>query len=92
MAEANCGNCRYWRKGLHGQGHKNYDGKCCRYPPTVPDRDGDSNFAGTGEACWCGEHAPANPETAEEAATILAKYIILGDMTAARALADKLRE
>jgi hypothetical protein len=38
----------------------------------------------------CGEYAPANPETVEEGAATLARFVLLGDMTAARALADKL--
>lgn len=41
---------------------------------------------------WCGEHAPANPETATQAAVTLARFVLLGDLAAAQALADCLRE
>lgn len=41
---------------------------------------------------WCGEYAPANPETVEDGAAVMARLVLLGDLTAARALADKLKE
>jgi hypothetical protein len=39
---------------------------------------------------WCGEYQPANPETVEQGAAVMARLVLMGDLGAARALADKL--
>ena len=41
---------------------------------------------------FCGEYQPGSPETVDDVALAMARCVMLGDMTAARALADKLRE
>lgn len=80
-----CETCRFW---LKDDREPNYDadelqlGNCRRYPgPGIV----------TNEEQWCGEYATANPTTVTEAAATLARFVILGDMTAARALVDELK-
>lgn len=95
-----CANCRYRQAARL---HYNSDGTiaysdtrpvCKRYPPDVRGLNDNwpYGYPSPQEYQWCGEWSPANPETAEEAATVLARFVLLGDLTAARALADKLRE
>lgn len=88
-----CETCRYFRKAS-----RNVNTACKRYPPTGSPNDVDtdpdqySTFPSPNPKSWCGEYAPANPETITEGAATLARLVLLGDLTAARALADKLRE
>jgi len=85
-----CGNCRYFIE----ETEENYSG-CRRYPPSHESGDEDEPYHWydtTHAESWCGEWTPANPETVDEGAMTLARMVLLGDLTAARALADKLRE
>ncbi len=100
MAEApkgqSCENCRYYRDHFDhydsAEHDEEYDGFCRRLPPISGEPDGDTNFPSLNEDCWCGEWAPANPETVSEGATTLARLVLLGDRTAAYALIDRLQE
>lgn len=61
--------------------------------PTLATRaDPGSGFPITESYNWCGEYAPDKPETVEDAAVVIARQVILGDMTAARGLVDKIKE
>jgi hypothetical protein len=94
-----CENCRYW---LGTQRDSHYDdarddvvmlGYCrARAPRRLGPSDEYGLFALTAGDEWCGEYAPANPETVTEGAATMARLVLLGDLTAARALADKLKE
>lgn len=86
-----CETCRYWKEAPD-EATNAYGGYCRRYPPSIPDNGDGGDFPDIGAAAWCGEWAPANPETVEEGAAIMARLVLLGDLTAARALADKLKE
>jgi hypothetical protein len=104
--EGYCSGCRYWLVSRDEHGELNSVhigdgdfvtyGQCRRFPPTDRyEQDVEvqlSRFPLTTAGAWCGEHAPANPQTFSEGATQLARHVILGDRTAARALADKLKE
>lgn len=85
----NCANCRYAYASSTG------DQRCRRFRPVPTD---DPNVYVNwrqpivNDNEWCGEWAPAEPETVTEGAAILARLVLLGDLTAARALADKLKE
>lgn len=88
-----CANCRYAverdRPTRSGNTHS-----CRRYPPQLyeGDRLGMSGLPDTTADAWCGEWSAANPETMDDAGATLARLALAGDLTAARALADKLRE
>lgn len=89
-----CGRCRYWL--VHGDDPFNLteeNGCCRRFPRNVRNESVPGGYfypITPRESFGCGEYAPANPETVEEGAATLARFVLLGDMTAARALADKL--
>lgn len=92
MADApggqNCGSCRY-----HGRANGHGYSDCRRHPPVLGGHSHDSSqFPRCHADSWCGEWQKANPETVSEGAATLARLVLLGDLTAARALADKLRE
>ncbi len=93
MSESNCGNCRYSRPVPDDSADREYPLRCRRLPPA---RSGNGDVKGLWPGVhangWCGEHAPANPETATQAAVTLARFVLLGDLAAAQALADCLRE
>lgn len=89
-----CETCRYFTARSTTIAGENLDGRCDRYPPTVMSAD-----IGVPDLCpsvahddWCGEYAPDAPQTITEGAATLARLVLLGDLVAARALADKLRE
>ena len=84
-----CENCRFFREE-----DEEHFGACVRYPADLEPNIGERENVWPVSAAegWCGEWQPANPETAEEAAVVLARFVLLGDITAARALADKLKE
>lgn len=94
-----CKNCRYSLPTEEVVNGENV-ALCVRNPPQVVEiqRDGSGQGASIsrmpriGVNSWCGEWSPENPETVEEGAAKLARFVLLGDMVAARALADKLRE
>ncbi len=103
--EQRCGTCRYFR--TEGRGYADDRdvgadaGDCVRYPPTLTSHGepfvSDARMSATQHPLvlaseWCGEYAPANPETVTDGCVTLARLVLLGDLTAARALADKLRE
>lgn len=88
-----CGACRYFRRFDAAPDR----GWCRRFPPLLQrsyaaDYADDGTFPDVNESLWCGEFAPANPDRIDDAMLTLAKFVLLGDKTAARALADKLRE
>ena len=87
-----CENCRYssLRSGPTTSGKTL---KCRRLPPQLyeGERYGMTDFPDVFNGDWCGEYQPADPETVSEGAATLARMVLLGDMTAARALADKLK-
>ncbi len=77
-------------------GNGNYiHGGCQRYPLHVfRTASGDYEYQSSmsPDHHWCGEYAPANPETVSEAAATLARFVLMGDKSAAYALIDKLTE
>jgi hypothetical protein len=96
-----CGNCRYFQtraRYVNKDGTLEYsdsENVCKRNPPSFVATTRVMHGAGypaTYSQQWCGEWAPANPETVEDGAATIARLVLLGDLTAARALADKLRE
>lgn len=101
--ESNCGNCWYARPFPESDrihlAEQLWGGTyvwCQRFPPVAPAEQ--SNHYPLGSAvllsvdAWCGEHQPANPETVEEAAALIARQVLLGNLTAAYGLIDKLNE
>ncbi len=96
-----CGNCRYFQFRAwyyNPDGSINYSHRqnvCKRYSPDrlqhSNHRDAEGYPTVDGRQ-WCGEWAPANPETVSDGCVVLARLVLLGDLTAARALADKLKE
>lgn len=85
-----CANCRY---AEDAETDSVLPICCVRYPPIRVSTEDRAGFWPRVESSdWCGEWAPENPETLDEGAAIMARYVLLGDLTAARALADKLRE
>jgi hypothetical protein len=62
------------------------------HTPVVGHDNSISRMVKTHPNGWCGEWSPANPETFDDAAVTLARFVILGDKTAARALVDKIKE
>lgn len=84
-----CGNCRFWREspGLGGA-----RGVCRLSPPrivTATDQGG--RFPLTDDT-WCGRWQADKPDTFDAAAQAVARAVLAGDLTAARALADRLGE
>lgn len=83
-----CANCLY---GIEDSGYV-----CCQLnPPAVGVRLHSTRahaFPAVAPDWWCGYHAPADPETATEAAATLARLVLVGDLTAARLLVDKIKE
>ncbi len=98
----NCETCRYWWRmpnQTNALGQPRTDlGRCRRYPPhlQLPSYQQDTEVRAmtpvTLNEFWCGEYAPANPETVTEGAATMARLVLLGDLTVARALADHLKE
>jgi hypothetical protein len=96
-----CENCRFWQERdgifvLNEDDEPTQVGRCRRHPPAHHSEPGEVNALAWAPRLradsWCGEFAPADPETIEDGAATLARFVLLGDKTAARALADKLRE
>lgn len=92
-----CDNCRYYLKREPGElvpvDNPHITGFCRRHPPRIIElaqRMG--SIPGITADSWCGEWAPAKPQTVTEGAATLARLVLLGDLTAARALADKLKD
>ncbi len=86
-----CGTCRY----VGNLSGTDALFMCLRNPPTVVEIQGGeviTRFPRVNSTQWCGEHTPANPQTIDEGAVTMARFVLLGDKTAARALADKLKE
>ncbi len=91
MNGQSCGTCRYF-DDYHTEHGVDY-GWCRRYPPALPGDDTDyTQYPTTLGHSWCGEYCPANPGTISEGATYLARLVVIGDVTAAYALVDKLQE
>lgn len=91
MDGQSCGNCRFYKPP---QALGSNLGHCRRYPSqAVHDGDGvDYHFPLVLTSKWCGEWQPANPETVEQGAAVMARLVLLGDKAAAYALIDKLLE
>jgi hypothetical protein len=82
-----CGNCRFWNK----QVDRPIAGYCQRFPPTMIDADY-QEWPETGSEVWCGEWQAETPDTIELTVVSLARQTLAGDLTAARALADRVIE
>lgn len=98
MNGQSCATCRFFNEfyqpmelGLPGE-EEEFHGNCRRYPRTcVGDNANERDVYPCQQSDdWCGEYQPANPETVEQGAAVMARLVLMGDMTAARALADKL--
>lgn len=95
MDGQSCANCRFSKAydvPVPGLGDYEYTHRC-RWRPRQ--QRGDNSFPADRYPAqfaddWCGQWEPANPETVEQGAAVLARLVLLGDLTAARALADKL--
>lgn len=89
-----CCRCRYYRN--HSEDEEadsyEYEGYCRRYPPSVPHEEYQCQYPEVNNDTWCGEYAPANPDTFDDATITLARFVLLGDRTAAMGLVDKLQE
>lgn len=86
-----CENCRYHYTVASYNGDILH--KCRRYPPQMIETENAFGASRDPAATdWCGEWSPENPETIEEGAATLARMVLLGDLTAARALVDRLLE
>lgn len=93
--EQNCGSCRYAKPLGAVTDIPGDEPRCHRYPPKMhiySNSNEMTTFPVIRDRWWCGEYAPTNPETISEGATTMARLILLGDLTAARALADRLKE
>ena len=103
MNGQSCKTCRFFRPiqyllmaapsgvGLLPEPDNRFEGVCRHKPPAVTeDFSAVARHPGVFGREWCGEWQPANPETVEQGAAVMARLVLLGDMTAARALADKL--
>lgn len=79
-----CANCRYWFQFREFEWDP-ADGPAPlleaseRNPHTAPD-------------WWCGEWQAREPQTIDEAATVMARQVLAGDASAARPLADRIIE
>lgn len=87
-----CGNCRFGIDEDDNLGDE--DELYCQRNPVIPNGDPGTlgTFPITHTYWWCGEWQPTDPQTVPEGAATLARLVLLGDLTAARALADKLKE
>lgn len=81
-----CDNCIY---SVHYETSNRYE--CQRLPPTVIEWS-IAYHPDVSAGNWCGEWGPTNPQTVEQAATEMARFVLLGDLSAARGLADRLIE
>jgi hypothetical protein len=94
-----CRNCRYYQERSR---HILPDGRigyidsnmvCKRNPPIIGHIENVVyGWPQVAAHQWCGEYAPADPETVSEGAMTMARLVLLGDLTGARALADYLKE
>lgn len=83
-----CGNCRF---AYHDDNRR----RCHRNPPqwvTSGEYEIDWKYPAVRGDEWCGEWQPETPATVDEAAKTLALFVQLGDLTAARALVDRIQE
>ncbi len=90
-AGQSCRSCRYFRERQVTIAGVRYSGQCCRYPPNIPDEDNDAQFPAMPPGGWCGEYATAEPQTVSDGAATMARLVLLGDLAAAHALADRLK-
>jgi hypothetical protein len=88
-----CATCRYqWDSAdlITGEGKVSY---CRRFPPINTETQNIYDHPTLPQTInWCGEYAPANPETVTDGMAVVARLVVLGDLTAARALNDMLKE
>lgn len=93
-----CANCRYlqaravYRNPDGSIAYQHNEPVCKRYPQDREQGGPGSGYPSVEPRQWCGEWAPAHPETVEDGCVVMARLVLLGDLTAARALSDKLRE
>lgn len=94
MNGQSCKTCRFAKARVRAVriGRMESTHLCMRYPRQVATTDGDEQdlYPSMAADDWCGEYQPANPETVEQGAAVMARLVLMGDMAAARALADKL--
>lgn len=90
-----CTNCCFSSK-LSEPTATNKTHLCRRNPPQLyegSDYYGLADWpAMNGDINWCGEWRPSTPTTTDQCATEMARFVLLGDMSAGRALADRLIE
>ncbi len=85
-----CKNCRYALKPISSNDPNHF--ACRRNPPVrLRTESSDGYVIVVSGSFWCGEFVPANPETIEDGAVVLARLVLIGDKAAAYALADKLK-
>lgn len=91
-----CGNCRHFQPH---DAEPDYDtgqawhGDCVANPPVPrPEPDAFAVFPWVTEYMRCGKWTPAAVTGIDDTAKQLAEFVLLGDMTAARALADRVNE
>jgi hypothetical protein len=83
-----CGGCFYFDSFEPRSESPRAPGQCRK---RLPDSGSHEQFPHVSAACrGCGEYIPADPKDIDEGAAALARSVLAGDMTAARALADKL--
>jgi hypothetical protein len=91
-----CGNCGFWDRHEATTARTGVlkDGLCLAHPPQpcVMD-DGVLDYQpDTYDDDWCGEWRAENPDTADAVLLATARAVLAGDLTAARAMADRLHE
>jgi len=94
-----CFNCKHWsheREVLDAEGDVEAAiGRCSAMPPQMcyePNGTEHTRFPRTLDTDVCGQWKPDAPVTLDDAAKALAEAVLLGDLTAARALADRVSE
>lgn len=92
-----CETCRWWEwdREVGPEESLVQLGYCRRFPPQATwHQDGSSTVPAvqTMDFTWCGEWKPKRAPNIDDTAASLAESTLLGDMTAARALADKVQE
>lgn len=94
-----CSNCRYFcprARYYNADGTLRYQDTepvCKLLPP--PSRPGGTHGEGYPETHaqqWCGGWAPADPDSFEDAACVIARLVLLGDRAGVYGLVDKIQE
>lgn len=101
MTDRRCETCAHWARtadevdAATGEFFFGEFGTCRRHPPApTPAGPGEApppgRFPVTALYDWCGEWASSDPAAFDQAASAMARATLAGDLTAARALADRL--